>query len=166
MKATKIVGIISLIAGIILIIAGAITYAMVSQQLADENITVPDDAAFLQGDTVNGPFSAYAQADIINVHALEGSGGNTYAELGAMAREAEAAGDTELAEQYTEQRSTVMTASFLRASLFTSVLAFGVSALVIGLGVMFALIGWALMSIKPAVARVVRDDIRSDGRVS
>lgn len=166
MRPTKIVGIISLIAGILLIVAGAVTYTMVSQQLADENITVPDDAAFLAGDQVDGPFSAYSQADIINKHALGASEGNTYAELGAMASQAEADGDEALAEQYSQQRGTVMNASFLRASLFTSVLAFGVSAMVIGLGVMLALIGWALMSIKPTVVRVGRDDARDDVRVS
>lgn len=142
---------LSLIAGIILIVAGSITYVMVSQQLAAENITVPGDAAFLAGDDVNGPFSAYSQADTINKHALEGSEGLTYAELGALASEARDAGDEELAASLTEARATVMNASFLRASLFTSVLAFGVSALVIGLGVMFGLIGWALMNIRPVV---------------
>ena len=151
MNNTKVIGIISLIAGIIMIVAGAITYGAVSSQLAAENIIVPDDAAFLAGDKVDGPFSAYAQADIINHHALEGSEGKTYAELGEQAGEAKAAGDEELAAKYTEARGTVMTASFLRASLFTSVLAFGVAALVIGLGVMFGLIGWALMSIRPAL---------------
>lgn len=151
MKPTKIVGVLSLVAGIIMIVAGAFTYGMVSQQLADENITVPGDAEFLAGDDVNGPFSAYAQADIINKHALEGSEGRTYAELGALASEARDAGDEELAASLTEARGTVMTASFLRASLFTSVLAFGVAALVIGLGVMFGLIGWALLSIRPVV---------------
>ncbi|MBB4741498.1 ABC-type Fe3+ transport system permease subunit [Actinoplanes octamycinicus] len=35
-------------------------------------------------------------------------------------------------------------ASFPRASLFTSVVAFGVAALAVGLGVVFALIGMAL----------------------
>lgn len=151
MKNTKIVGVISLVAGIIMVIAGAITYGAVSQQLGAENITVPDDAKFLAGDKVDGPFSAYSQADIINHHALQGSEGRTYAELGALAGEASEAGDEELAATLTEARGTVMTASFLRASLFTSVLAFGVAALVIGLGVMFALIGWALMSIRPVV---------------
>lgn len=151
MKNTKIVGIISLIAGIIMVVAGAITYGAVSAQLGDENITVPGDAAFLAGDKVDGPFSAFAQADIINKHALEGSEGKTYAELGAEASEARDAGNEELATSLGEARGTVMTASFLRASLFTSVLAFGVAALVIGLGVMFALIGWALMSIRPVV---------------
>ncbi|MGO1384004.1 MAG: aromatic ring-opening dioxygenase LigA [Arachnia sp.] len=151
MKATRIVGVLSLIAGLIMIVAGSITYVMVSQQLSDENITVPGDAAFLAGDKVDGPFSAYSQADTINKHALEGSEGRTYAELGALASEARDAGDEELAASLTEARTTVMTASFLRASLFTSVLAFGVSALVIGLGLMFGFIGWALMSIRPVV---------------
>lgn len=158
MKTTTIVGVISLMAGIILAVAGAVTYVAVSQQLAAENITVPDDAAFLAGDKVDGPFSAFSQADIINTHALQASEGKTYAELGALAGKAEAAGDEELAAQYSEARGTVMTASFLRASLFTSVLAFGVAALVIGLGVMFALIGWALMSVRPAAQRVRATD--------
>lgn len=159
MKQTRTVGLLALVAGILMVVAGAVTYGTVSSQLSAENITVPDDAAFLAGASVNGPFSAYAQADIINTHALGATEGKTYAELGDLAGEAEAAGDEELAEQYNQQRGTVMNASFLRASLFTSVLAFGVSALVIGLGVLFALIGWALMGLRPAVhAETVRDE--------
>ena len=40
-----------------------------------------------------------------------------------------------------------MTSSFLRASLFTSVVAFGVAALVVGLGVLFILVGLAIMAL-------------------
>ena len=43
--------------------------------------------------------------------------------------------------------TTVMTASFLRASLFTSVVLFGVAALVGALGVLFVLVGLALLGI-------------------
>jgi len=46
-----------------------------------------------------------------------------------------------------------MTASFLRASLFTSVVAYGVSAMSAGLGLILILIGVALMQlVKPADA--------------
>ena len=156
MKATKIAGILSIVAGIVMIVAGAITWGTVSSQLAAENITVPGDSTFMggayAGKQVSGPLSAFAQADIINHHALDGAGGKTYAELGALAREANEAGDTAAAEEYTAQRTTAMNASFLRASLFTSVVAYGVAALVIGLGLLFAVIGWALTSIKPTVA--------------
>ena len=37
-----------------------------------------------------------------------------------------------------------MTASFLRASLFTSVVSFGIAAMAMGLGVLFILVGIAL----------------------
>ncbi|GAA4902965.1 hypothetical protein GCM10025789_22220 [Tessaracoccus lubricantis] len=158
MKATKLVGILSIIAGIVLIVAGAVTWGTVASQLKAEAITVPGDSTFMNGayagKEVSGPLSAFAQADTINMHALKASEGKTYAELGTMAREAEAAGDTAAAEEFNKQRTTVMNGSFLRASLFTSVVAFGVAALVMGLGVLFGLIGWALTTIRPAVGRV------------
>ena len=52
-----------------------------TNQLTAENITIPDDAVAFQGQQVTGPLTAYIQADIINHHALEASGGKTYAEL-------------------------------------------------------------------------------------
>src|SRR5699024_7196042 len=123
-----VVGITSFVAGILFILAGVGTYIMVSSQLADQNITVSEDASFLGGHTVAGPFTAYAQADIINVHALESTDGRTYAELGDLINEAEEGSQEQVDLQ--AQRATVMNASFLRASLYTSVVAFGVAVLV------------------------------------
>jgi hypothetical protein len=40
-----------------------------------------------------------------------------------------------------------MNASFLRTSLFTSVVSFGVSAFAIGMGVLSGLFGWALLTL-------------------
>lgn len=154
MKATKTVGVLSIIAGIVMIIAGAATYATVAAQLKAEAITVPGDSTFMggmfAGKPVAGPLSAYAQADIINHHALAGTDGKTYAELGALANEAKEKGDAEAEENFRTQRATVMNASFLRASLFSSVIAFGVAALVMGLGLIVGLIGWALTTIRSA----------------
>lgn len=126
--AVKIVGLIVLIAGVIMIIAGGVTWVTVSSQLKAENIVVSEDAAMAAGNTVSGPLSAYAQAEVINKHALEATGGKTFAEL----------------DREDPVRQTAMTASFLRASLFTSVVAYGVSAMAMGLGVLFILLGWAL----------------------
>lgn len=153
MKSTpaKIAGIVSIIAGIVFIIAGGVTWGMVTSQLAAEEITVPEDSSLVPGDDVNGPISAYAQAQIINEHALAGTEGRTYAELGGLIQEAEEAGDTEQAEELQAQRDSVMNASFLRASLFTSVVSYGVAALVIGLGIILILVGWALTSLARTV---------------
>jgi hypothetical protein len=127
----RIVAIVFIVAGAFLIVAGGLTYFEVRSQLSDEHITVSTDASHFGGKDVKGPFTAYAQADAIKKHALEAGGGKTYAQL----------------PQDDPKRQTVMTASFLRASLYTSVVAFGVAALVAGLGVMFILLGLALIGI-------------------
>ncbi|MEV7972524.1 aromatic ring-opening dioxygenase LigA [Cellulomonas sp. NPDC089187] len=130
-KASRVIAIISAVAGLILLIAGGVTWGAVSSHLADENITVSGDAANFAGDPVTTPWAAFAQADIIAQHALDATGGKTYAEL----------------DQDDPLRDVAMNASFLRASLFTSVVAFGVAALVMGLGIMFILIGWAIWAL-------------------
>jgi hypothetical protein len=124
------------VVGAVMIVAGVVTWFMVQSQLADENITVSDDADMLAGDEVNGPFSAYAQAEVIQKHALEATDGLTYAEL----------------EQDDPRRETAMSASFLRASLFTSVVAFGVAAMAVVLGITLILIAMALRSAAKASA--------------
>jgi hypothetical protein len=47
-----------------------------------------------------------------------------------------------------------MNGSFLRASLFTSVVSFGVAAMAMGMGVLFILVGLALTKVAPAVSTV------------
>ena len=130
-KKVGLLGTLVLVAGIILGLSGAGTWAFVQTSLSDENITVADDAARFGGEKVNGPLTAYYEADIIEKHALEASGGKTYAEL----------------DREDPVRATVMNGSFLRASLFTSVVSFGVAAMAMGLGVVFVLIGIALRAI-------------------
>jgi hypothetical protein len=125
----RLLGIAVIVAGAILAASGVVTWFVVQSQLADENITVSDDADRFAGEPVDGPLTAYAEADAIEGHALEASGGLTYAEL----------------PRDDPTRETVMTASFLRASLFTSVVSFGVAAMAMGLGVVFVLIGIALL---------------------
>lgn len=132
-KVVRLIGLISLIAGLVLIIAGASTWLVVRSHLVDEHITVAADATSFANKPVTGPLEAYAQADIINHHALKASGGKTYAQLA----------------QDDPARATVMNGSFLRASLFTSVIAFGVSAFAMGVGLLFVLVGWALRKLVP-----------------
>ena len=137
-KLPKIVAIISIVAGVIMVVVGGVAYYAVHDQLADEHIVVSDDADHFAGEPVEGPFTAYAQATIIKEHALGIGEGKTYAELA----------------QDDPKRDTVMTSSFLRASLFTSVVAFGVALMAVGIGVVFGLVGWALrrLGTGPAVA--------------
>ena len=121
-------GWVVVVAGVVFAVAGVVTWFLVADQLSAENITVSEDADYFAGDPVTGPLTAYSEAQVINKHALEETGGKTYAEL----------------ERDDPARQTAMQASFLRASLFTSVVAFGVAALAAVLGVILVLIGTSL----------------------
>ena len=134
-KSVRLLAVLVMVAGLILMAAGVVTWFVVRDQLSAEQIVVSDDADRFAGQDVKGPFTAYAQADVINEHALEASGGKTYAQL----------------DQDDPVRATVMTASFLRASLFTSVVAFGVAFFAFGIGIVLILIGWALMKVERAL---------------
>jgi ABC-type antimicrobial peptide transport system permease subunit len=127
------VGILVIIAGIIFTVAGVGAYIAVQQTLSDQKIVVADDADMFAGKKVNGPFTAYSQAMVIGKHAKDIAGGKTYAEL----------------PQDDPNRDTVMTASFLQASLFTSVVAFGVAAMAVVMGILLILLGWSIRRLAP-----------------
>lgn len=128
MKNNKVIGLVVMVIGAVFIVAGGISYNMVHNKLAAEKITVSADAPRYAGLEVAGPFTAFAEADIIQKHALDATGGKTYAEL----------------DREDPLRAVAMNGSFLRASLFTSVVSFGVSAMAAGLGVVLLLVGQAI----------------------
>ncbi|HEU4319233.1 MAG TPA: aromatic ring-opening dioxygenase LigA [Acidimicrobiia bacterium] len=128
----------SLIVGIILIVGGVGTWIIVSNTLAEQNITVSDDADCLAGDEVDGPLSAYCQAQVINKHTLETTGGLTYAEL----------------DREDPLRAVAMNSAFLQSSLFTSVVAFGVAGMAILMGIVFVLIGLGIRDVGEKVGEL------------
>src|SRR6476469_1381626 len=129
----KVAALTSIVVGVVMAIAGVVTWVVVSSTLEDQKITVADDANCAAGDDVNGPISAFCQADIIDHHTQKITGGKTYAEL----------------DQDDPVRETAMDSAFLQASLFTSVVAFGVAGMAVVLGIVLALIGFALRSPAP-----------------
>ncbi|HEX2403923.1 MAG TPA: aromatic ring-opening dioxygenase LigA [Acidimicrobiia bacterium] len=126
----KTASIASVILGVLMIIGGVATWVVVSSTLSDQNITTSDDAC-LPGRTVQDPFTAYCQAKVIEQHALEATGGLYYAEL----------------DREDPLREVAMNAAFLQSSLFTSVVAFGVAAIAVGMGVVFILIGLGIRDV-------------------
>ena len=144
MKSAKFAGLASFIAGVLMIVSGAFAWGLTSTQLASENITVANDAPAFGGSKVAGPLTAFYQTDAVKKHTMAASEGLTYAELGTKVEEAKASGDTATAEKLQTARNMVETGNFVRSSLFTSVMAFGVSALVMGAGLLFSLLGWGV----------------------
>ncbi|MFF5217424.1 aromatic ring-opening dioxygenase LigA [Micromonospora sp. NPDC000442] len=132
----RVLSVLVIVAGLVMSVAGGATWLTVQRQLADERITVSEDAKWFAGEKIDGPLTAYAEAEVIERHALEASGGRTYAEL----------------DREDPTRQVVMTGSFLRASLFTSVVSFGVAALAMGLGLILAIIGYVLLLVSRRLA--------------
>jgi hypothetical protein len=150
-----------------LVFAGAGVYTMyrgfdakseVKDQLVAQDIRTTPDAPDLVGIAgglqVNSAFRAQKMADIINHHSLEATGGLTYSQMG---RFAVASGDPAGTNDETKAvkgadgkpvanplRNTQFQASALRTSLYTSVMAFNVADLVVGLGLMILVLGFAV----------------------
>ena len=136
MNSRRLASVASIVLGVVLVLCAAATWMVVSNTLSDQRIVTPDDAC-LPGRTVSGPFTAYCQAKVIETHTLESTEGLTYAEL----------------ERDDPRRDVAMNSSFLQASLFTSVLAFGVAAMAAGLGVLFVLIGLGIRDVSVRTAQ-------------
>ena len=128
----------SILLGILLVVGGIATWVVVADTLGDQQITTSDDAC-LPGRRVADPFTAYCEAKVIETHTLESTDGLYYAEL----------------ERDDPRRETALTSSFLQASLFTSVLAFGVAAMAVGMGILFLLIGVGIRDVEERTVQPV-----------
>ena len=126
----KAAAITSIVVGIILALAGLSTWGVISTTLSAQKIIVADDADCLAGWDVRDPITAYCQAKVIDKHTKEITGGKTYAEL----------------DREDPNRPVAADSAFLQASLFTSVVAFGVATMAVVVGITLALIGVALWS--------------------
>jgi hypothetical protein len=115
-------------AGVTGMVVGAAAWATARAQLADERIVVPATAEHLPGRAVRGPLTALAEAAMIKRAALGATGGRTYGEL----------------EEDDPAADTALHASLLRASLFTSVLAFATAASQAATGAVLVAVGAAL----------------------
>ncbi len=129
----------AIVLGILMIVGGATTWFVVGNTLGDQAIVTSDDAC-LPGQDVDGPFTAYCEAQVINTHTMESTGGKTYAQL----------------DREDPLRDLAMRSAFLQASLFTSVVAFGVAAMAAGMGVVFVLIGLGMRDVAQVVGQPAR----------
>jgi len=129
-RRVRVLGTLLVALGLLMGVAGIGTWAAIAQGLAQEEITVSEDAAAFVGQPVVTPWTVWAQAEVIRADLDEMTGGRTYAEM----------------EREDPLRPAVATGTFLRASLITSVVAFGVALALVGVGTGFVLGGLGLRS--------------------
>ena len=122
--APLVIGLVFVGGGAYMVIEGQNAKNEVRDAIIAENIITTEDAS-IPNVQVNSAATARAQADIIEEHTLEITGGLTYAEL----------------DRDDPLRETAFTAANLRTSLNLAVMGFEVSNLVIGLGAFMIVIG-------------------------
>ena len=96
-KLLRLSGLLAVVTGIILIIGGVWGITFTYSNVAQENIVTPSDASIPEAD-VRGPFTLKAQAEIIREHALNMTGGQTYAEMPRLVPELDDSGEAVLDE--------------------------------------------------------------------
>ncbi|WP_100814183.1 aromatic ring-opening dioxygenase LigA [Microbacterium lacus] len=145
LTALRRVGGLTVAAGALFAVAGSGAWVAVTRQLRAEKITVPGNAPILAGKPVQDPVTAYVEAVVIKGNAERGAGGRTFADISEALRHVEKGSAEE--GKLRGQSAALATAASLRTSLMTSVLAYGVSALVAGLGALFVIVGSQLRRI-------------------
>jgi hypothetical protein len=153
-----VLGLVFLGAGTYTVYRGFDAKDQVKHELVAQDIQTTPDAQELVGIApglqVNSAHRAQKMAQIIDHHSLESSGGLTYSQMGRFAvaggdpagtnDEAAALKGADGKPIANPLRNTLFQASALRTSLYTSVMAFNVADLVVGLGLMILVLGFAV----------------------
>ena len=155
------VGVAFLVAGGYATYRGFDARDQVRDELVAQNITTPEDAS-IPNTLVDDVATARSMAEIIDTHALESTGGLTYSEMGRFATpDGDPAGTSNEDEALigsdgrpvpNNLRNTAFQAAALRTSLYSSVMAFEVSTLVVGIGALLVVLGVAVGGVGVALA--------------
>jgi hypothetical protein len=122
--APLLLGIAFIAGGIYMVVEGREAKDEVRDAIVQENIVTTEDSAIPNVQVTNAE-TAKAQADVIEQHYLEATGGRTYSEL----------------DRDDPLRETAFQASSLRTSLNLAVMGFRISDLVIGMGFFIVAVG-------------------------
>jgi len=136
-------------AGGVMLLTGRAANNEIKDALAAERIVTAADSD-LPNVAVTGPAEAKAQADAIWAHTMKQTGGKTYAEL----------------PQGDPLRATYLQSVTLRTALMESYLAFKVADLVMGIGLIVALLGASQVVLGIFLGLLVRGGADAGKRVT
>jgi hypothetical protein len=167
-KLVIVVGIIFALGGLGTMIAGFYINNFVTDELAAQNITTPEDAS-MPNVPVNSIASALSMADIIQHHAADSSNGLSYAQMGRFAvasgdpagtnKADEAAKDANGKPVANQARNTQLTAAGLVTSLSLSAMAMGAAYGAIALGLGFLVLGIVITGLGYALLGLITPEV-------
>lgn len=148
------VAILSMVIGFGAILGGIGGAWFTYDQAAAQDITTPDDAAIAET-AVRGPFTMWAQADIITHHQLDRTEGLYYAQMDRMVPQLDENGqavigeDGEVVMVPNEARASWINATALTTSLYAGILAYALAFMAIVFGALFVLNGFLFWNMRP-----------------
>jgi hypothetical protein len=122
-------------------------------QAVAQNVVTPDDAAIAET-PVRGPFTMWAQADIIAQHQLESTEGLHYSEMDRTVPQVDENGEAVLDENGealmvpNEARASWLTATTLTTALSLGVLSYALAAFAIVVGITLIVVGYVFLQIR------------------
>lgn len=146
-------GVMALVIGFGSLAGGTFGAWYTYDQAVAQNVVTPDDAAIPEA-PVRGPFTMWAQSDIITHHQLENTGGLYYAEMDRTIPQLDEAGEPVLDESGevvmvpNEARASWMNATVLTTALGLGIVSYALSALAIAVGVTLLISGYAFLHIR------------------
>jgi hypothetical protein len=152
-----IVAIIALAVGIGSFAGGVFGAAYTYNMAAVENVTTPDDARIPEA-AVRGPFTMWAQADIITYHQLDRTDGLRYAEMPRTVDQVDEAGNVVLDETGApvqvpnDTRLSWIDATALTSALNLGIIAYAFSAFAMVVGVAMTGFGLVFLSLREKTA--------------
>ena len=122
-------------------------------QAVSQDVTTPDDAVFPET-PVRGPFSMWAQADIITHHQLDNTEGLYYAQMPRQIPQVDENGAAVLDENGeevmvpNEARASWMNATTLTTALGLGIVAYALSAFAVVIGLTLLVTGYVFLQIR------------------
>jgi hypothetical protein len=122
-------------------------------QAAVQNIVTPDDAAIAET-PVRGPFTMWAQADIITHHQLDRTDGLYYAEMDRMVPAIDEAGEPVLDENGeavmvpNEARASWFDATTLTTALSLGIVSYALATFAMVIGLTLVVVGYVFLHIR------------------
>jgi hypothetical protein len=167
-RLVMVIGVVFAVMGLLTVGAGIYINIFVGNQLANQNITTPDDAS-IPNTQVNSIATALSMSEIIQEHAARYTGGLTYAEMGRFAVPGgDPAGTSNPDEALLDDagnpvpntaRDTQLTAAGLVTSLSLSAMAIGASYGAIALGVAFTVLGIVVAGLGYALLGLITPEV-------
>ena len=146
-------GILALVVGFGAMAGGVVGAWYTWDQAVAQEIVTPDDAAIPET-AVRGPFTMWAQADIINHHQLENTDGLYYAQMDRMIPQVDDSGaivvdeNGEIVMIPNAARASWMNATTLTTALSLGVMAYALAAFAFVVGLTLAVTGYVFLYIR------------------